>query len=123
MVWSQSRRIGQEPEPPACHLRQNTQQHEEIFLQRPGTPLTVFRQLLKSLFPAITHPASPFPLQSAPSGTWKEDSEMSVRGRRPRRQITQKIDAHTDFTLSLDGARISSDFVNNCQEVDFVDII
>ncbi|KAI4812721.1 hypothetical protein KUCAC02_024089 [Chaenocephalus aceratus] len=53
-----SRGPGQEPEPRACHLRQNTQQHEQIFLQGPGTLLTVFRQLLKSLFPAVTHPAS-----------------------------------------------------------------
>lgn len=32
MVQSQSRDPGQEPEPPVCHLRQNTQKHEDIFL-------------------------------------------------------------------------------------------
>lgn len=48
----------QEPEPPACHFRQNPQQHEQILLLSSGTLMTVFRQQLKSLFPAITHPAS-----------------------------------------------------------------
>lgn len=78
MVRSQSQGPGQEPEPPVCHLRQNTQQHKEIFLQSPGTLLTVFRQQLKTPFPAITHPASSFLLHPAPLGARKEDAEMIV---------------------------------------------
>lgn len=109
MVHSQSRGPEQEPEPPVCHFRQNPQQHEEILLLSSGTLLTVFRQLLKSLFPAITHPASSFLLHPAPPGAPKEDAETE------RRSSKHKIRMHTQI-LSWDGARISNECVNKCQE-------